>query len=47
MTISISRMKNILESKKVEDEELEGNPCQTQSEFINVLANDLTNYFCK
>jgi len=33
-------------SKKVENNELEKNLCQTQSELTNALASDPTSYFC-
>jgi len=47
MIISIFRIKNLGQLKKIENEELEENPCQTQSELANALASDPTNHFCK
>jgi len=46
MIISIFRMKYSGQSKKVENNEVKENPCQTQSEFANALTSDPTSYFC-
>jgi len=39
-------MKYSGQSKKIKNNEVEENPCQIQSEFVNALTSDPTSYFC-